>query len=190
MLRLIKEKHGYSNETHSVYLENGEYAGYIRKENPRTDGRVYYRVNVCSGIKYNGEYDHEWTGEEYTSLSAARYDFEKAWEKCGSPKPKKRTSTYSAKFLTAEENPDFYPTPSKLIGLMLGGIEKPEGIRTILEPSAGKGDIIEGIHRMTKHIKGYTTYEVFKDADIDCIEKIERSKHETERKVKYCKQTR
>jgi len=38
-------------------------------------------------------------------------------------------------------NDQFYPTPPKLAGMMLSGVDW-KGIQTILEPSAGKGDLL------------------------------------------------
>jgi len=47
------------------------------------------------------------------------------------------------------ENKDFYPTPNKLIRKMLSYIDF-KRIRTVLEPSAGKGDLVEGIKNNLK----------------------------------------
>ena len=66
-------------------------------------------------------------------------------------------------------NPDFYPTPEKLINKMLDGLEW-KMIHTILEPSAGKGNIVEALREKQKfNNKWYTTIKL----DIDCIESDE-----------------
>lgn len=66
-------------------------------------------------------------------------------------------------------NPDFYPTPEKLIDKMLDGLEW-KMIHTILEPSAGKGNIVEALREKQKfNNKWYTTIKL----DIDCIESDE-----------------
>lgn len=66
-------------------------------------------------------------------------------------------------------NPDFYPTPEKLINKMLDGLEW-KMIHTILEPSAGKGNIVEALREKQKfNNRWYTTIEL----DIDCIESDE-----------------
>ena len=57
---------------------------------------------------------------------------------------------------------DFYPTPANVIIDMLSGIEL-GNIHTILEPSAGKGDIVKYLRRMEN---GYSQYSF----DIDTIE--------------------
>ena len=66
-------------------------------------------------------------------------------------------------------NLDFYPTPKNLIDKMLDGLEW-KMIHTILEPSAGKGNIVEVLREKQKfNNKWYTTIKL----DIDCIESDE-----------------
>ena len=66
-------------------------------------------------------------------------------------------------------NSDFYPTPKNLIDKMLDGLEW-KMIHTILEPSAGKGNIVEALREKQKfNNKWYTTIKL----DIDCIESDE-----------------
>lgn len=56
----------------------------------------------------------------------------------------------------------FYPTPPELVDLMLEGLKWDE-ITTVLEPSAGKGDIIERMKRIFDSRRS-------RQSDIDCIE--------------------
>lgn len=63
-----------------------------------------------------------------------------------------------------EEKSEFYPTPQSLVEKMLEGIDW-RCVSTILEPSAGKGDILREIARV-EHRKG-NFYNTF---DVDCIE--------------------
>lgn len=65
------------------------------------------------------------------------------------------------------ENKDFYPTPQELIDTMLEGIDW-RMIFTVLEPSAGKGDLVEGICK-TCEKRTYSRWDTHK-LDIDCIE--------------------
>ena len=68
---------------------------------------------------------------------------------------------------------DFYPTPKHLIDKMLSGLDLTM-IKTILEPSAGKGDIIEAL----KQKEGSTTRHYTKISfDIDCIEIDQNLQH-------------
>ncbi|PKR82885.1 DNA N-6-adenine-methyltransferase [Heyndrickxia camelliae] len=62
-------------------------------------------------------------------------------------------------------NPDFYPTPTKLINKMLSNIDF-RYIRTVLEPSAGKGDLVEAITQKFKYHQSYNR----SNYDIDTIE--------------------
>lgn len=64
------------------------------------------------------------------------------------------------------DNKDFYPTPRHLFSQLMTGIRRLSG--RILEPSAGKGDMIEHIESLLPH--GYND----EDAQIDAIEKDER----------------
>ncbi|WOI85962.1 DUF4942 domain-containing protein [Rhodococcus qingshengii] len=47
-------------------------------------------------------------------------------------------------------NPDFYPTPPRLIATMIDKLDR-EGCKAILEPSAGRGDLAEGITNYAKN---------------------------------------
>lgn len=56
---------------------------------------------------------------------------------------------------------EFYPTPENLVNKMIEGIDW-NLVNTILEPSAGKGDILKGVAKATSN--KYNT------PDVDCIE--------------------
>ena len=62
-----------------------------------------------------------------------------------------------------EEKSEFYPTPPSLVEKMLEGIEW-QYIHTILEPSAGKGDILREIAKAEKNFRYESRF------DVDCIE--------------------
>lgn len=64
------------------------------------------------------------------------------------------------------DNKDFYPTPEKIINKMLCDIDF-KMIHSILEPSAGKGNIVESIKKKEKFYS--STYNKV-NYDIDCIE--------------------
>lgn len=64
------------------------------------------------------------------------------------------------------DNKDFYPTPENIINKMLFDIDF-KMIQTILEPSAGKGNIVESIRKKEKLYSSYNNDFHF---DIDCIE--------------------
>lgn len=54
---------------------------------------------------------------------------------------------------------EFYPTPEEIVDKMLDGVNL-NYVKTVLEPSAGKGDIVHGLKEHTK----------YHNLDIDCVE--------------------
>ena len=66
-----------------------------------------------------------------------------------------------------KDNPDFFPTPKTLINKMLSYIDF-RCIRSVLEPSAGKGDLVEAITNKFKYHQ--SSYNKEKKYDIDAIE--------------------
>lgn len=71
------------------------------------------------------------------------------------------------------DNKDFYPTTQKLIDKMLDGLDW-KMIHTILEPSAGKGDIIEALKKKEEYNNRWSTTIRL---DIDCIENDQNLRH-------------
>lgn len=69
--------------------------------------------------------------------------------------------------------PDFYPTPGHVINRMLCGIDL-RCIKTILEPSAGKGDIVDYI---MDYAKAHEYHFRYHKLDIDTIEINENLRH-------------
>ena len=69
-------------------------------------------------------------------------------------------------------NQDFYPTPDTLIEKMLEGIDL-KLVNNILEPSAGKGNIVDYIINKANNIRTYSKIKL----DIDCIEIDENLRH-------------
>lgn len=72
-----------------------------------------------------------------------------------------------------KDNRDFYPTPQNLINKMLFDIDF-KMIHSILEPSAGSGNIVETLKRKEKLYA--TNYNKF-SFDIDCIEADQNLQH-------------
>lgn len=71
------------------------------------------------------------------------------------------------------DNKDFYPTPQNLIDKMLFDIDF-SMIKSILEPSAGKGNIVEALKKKEEiRSYGYNKYQF----DIDCIEVNQNLQH-------------
>ena len=54
----------------------------------------------------------------------------------------------------------FYPTPEALVDKMINKVDW-SAVTSILEPSAGKGDILAGIQRYNDYCEWYYTFRVF-----------------------------
>ena len=67
---------------------------------------------------------------------------------------------------------DFYPTPNNLIEKLLEGIKLQE-VTSILEPSAGSGNIVDYIVEKANNLRTYKKIKL----DIDCIEIDENLRH-------------
>lgn len=65
------------------------------------------------------------------------------------------------------DNKDFYPTPDHLINKMVTGLDF-NYIQSILEPSAGKGNIVDKLKSIEKPAYSYSNKKY--NFDIDCIE--------------------
>ena len=65
------------------------------------------------------------------------------------------------------DNKDFYPTPQNLIDKMIDGLDFTM-VHSILEPSAGKGNIVEALKNIEERKNKYYSKTI--DFDIDCIE--------------------
>lgn len=73
------------------------------------------------------------------------------------------------------DNKDFYPTPQNIIDKMLCDIDF-SMIKSILEPSAGKGDIVEALKKKAETHNKYWGNKEFQ-FDIDCIEADQNLQH-------------
>lgn len=72
-----------------------------------------------------------------------------------------------------KDNKDFYPTPEKLVNKMIDGMDL-RMVSTILEPSAGKGDIVD----ILEEKKGVDRWGSRKyNYSVDCIEKDSNLQH-------------
>jgi len=74
------------------------------------------------------------------------------------------------------DNKDFYPTPTSLIEEMISDLNL-SMIHTILEPSAGKGDIVKAIKEYKTPASTSMYYNNKSILDIDCIEKEQNLRH-------------
>lgn len=69
------------------------------------------------------------------------------------------------------DNADFYPTPEALAEYMVSMADL-RRVRFVLEPSAGKGDLVKALKNKMEYVE-YNSYteKHGRDVDVDCIEK-------------------
>lgn len=73
--------------------------------------------------------------------------------------------------LPSFDNSGFYPTPSKLAGKMLSCVDW-NGVFSILEPSAGKGDLADAVSRFVNDTRNSRRVFIHqREPYIDCIER-------------------
>ena len=81
----------------------------------------------------------------------------------------RRAKRLKPQHMTQSEGKDqFYPTPDKIAGMMLAGVNW-DKVGSILEPSAGKGDLLMAAIKAHSARKGYTQHSD-KKLEADCIE--------------------
>lgn len=113
-----------------------------------------------------------YTPERSTTIGKAATLFEAKRLFVQHYKPAPKTGTNIVSYL-ADPNAEFYPTPENLAGKMFRYIKDYRNISTVLEPSAGKGDLAELYLRyLNKHSdnKGWHRRDYNAD-NIDMIEK-------------------
>lgn len=135
-----------------VFIE-GEYFGYILKD--KSD-----EISYSSYIKT--KFDSEYVSRHTTFFSAKAKLIELYHQNYTDNEPK---SDNYIKLLPEGSNKNFFPTPSFLAGKMYKLIDW-KRVNTILEPSAGKGDLLKNINKTYEFISGY----IGTNLDIDCIE--------------------
>jgi len=82
----------------------------------------------------------------------------------GSSRYKKKASVKSLPMFSDAE---FFPTPSALAGKMMGKVDR-KTVNSILEPSAGKGDLADAVFQAVK--RKYYNHDAEASEYIDCIE--------------------
>lgn len=143
-------------------------------------GKIYIgKIDVCERntgkMEYFAYYYNPSSYEEHDCLSCcgsfvkAKKLIAEAYEKKPQSEPK---STEYVKTLPMGDSTGFYPTPADIVGKMYACVDW-EGVETVLEPSAGKGDLINNINKVSKNALRYRHREL----DVDCIEIDQNLQH-------------
>lgn len=149
------------NNNKFLIFVNGDKIGIVEKRHS----------NYLEKDSWHVSYNHDkmrCCGREYGTLIAAKKAIASDYLEY---RERPETSKMPIKELPFGGNSDFFPTPSALVGKMLARVDW-KNIKTVLEPSAGKGDIVECIKSYAKGgvvIDG-RYYSRDYNLDIDCIE--------------------
>lgn len=116
---------------------NGEHIGKIEENISIYGGQREYRVYQVGCDEWN---PHIATCSTVVEAKAALRKRLGEWQNSGKTEPKNVAA------LPSTDNSDFYPTPSNLAGKMFGKVDWMK-VQSVLEPSAGKGDIVEALRK-------------------------------------------
>ena len=113
------------------------------------------------------------------TIFKAKQRIRKYLETCRNREENKKSTrrAYPVEALPSGDNRDFYPTPMSLAGRMLAKVKWTD-VRYILEPSAGKGDLVTAVERMAEQRKyqerhnTFSTYEL-RERPRQCFDVIE-----------------
>lgn len=147
-----------------ITLKNNEFK--------KTDYNVTVNNDVIGYIRYRpNEWPHEkpysaFFGQSFLNRYKTPYEAKLAIiQEFHKEDFGEKSKTANIEALPSDPNAEFYPTPSKLAGMMLAGIDW-SNVSTVLEPSAGKGDLCEAAQKAYKNSKGYYDSSM----SVDCIE--------------------
>lgn len=97
----------------------------------------------------------------FKTLFEAKLGIIREFRENGFCKSTTQSQTTNVGALPNNPNAEFYPTPSKLAGMMLANVDL-KTVSTVLEPSAGKGDLCIAMHKMYN--------KEYHSLSMDCIE--------------------
>lgn len=182
-MECTKDRNGNSVEYRTVeaYLGNEMVAQIVVKD------VEYSTVNACVIRTKQNKNDYTLQYEcNMENVAKAKHYLDTAWRD-----PKLRISVFggvegkktaAAASLPSGDSSGFYPTPRKLAGRMFGKVDW-RTVTSVLEPEAGKGDLVEALqkfiaaskyHRKNNRCSINSRLDYYgsemHDANIDCIE--------------------
>lgn len=127
-------------------------------------GKNEYIVSATTGDDERGDY----LGRAST-IAGAKKKIRDWYSENGATVP--NSATADLRRLPSFSNSGFYPTPSKLAGKMLSCVDWTT-VFSILEPSAGKGDLADAVSRFVEDIRNSRRVFIHqREPYIDCIER-------------------
>lgn len=154
-ITLLPERDQYHDKCLGVYI-NGRRIGEIKYVNPK---------NYSPYCTFRGDSNIGLYAREQKTLIAMKREIIKSYEKAaenGEIKTNSAKPQFDIKYLPQGDASDFFPTPRSICGQMIGCVNWSK-VKTVLEPSAGKGDICDAI-------KGFKKRDYDCRLDVDCIE--------------------
>lgn len=153
---LLQSKDKYKCDCFAVYI-NGRRVGNVFENRPKDyRNRYYFRSNDGSRLY----------ARDTNTLIEMKREIAKSYESAvtnGEFHEEQNKPKFDIKYLPRGDASEFFPTPKSICGQMIGCVNWAK-VKTILEPSAGKGDLCDAI----KQFKHERRYE--EQTDIDCIE--------------------
>lgn len=127
-------------------------------------GKNEYIVSATTGDDERGDY----LGRAST-IAGAKKKIRDWYSENGAAVP--NSTAADLRRLPSFDNSGFYPTPSKLAGKMLSCVDW-NGVFSILEPSAGKGDLADAVSAFARNYRNSRRISFNEnDTYIDCIER-------------------
>lgn len=161
MFTYATKKNRYGDEHISVFAHGAEIAAI--KATSSYGGKTEYIVSATTG-DYLGRTStiagakkkiRDWYSEHGTAVASAAAN----------------SRTADLRRLPSFDNSGFYPTPSKLAGKMLSCVDW-NGVFSILEPSAGKGDLADAVSAFAHNYRNSRRIHFDENNTyIDCIER-------------------
>lgn len=149
----------------------GEHVGEITwREHPRYSWQKPYALYVACVERNGSKYQRHATQGDFATLAACKLALlapakQYLQEKQEHDQRSNQRFTPAA-YLPAGDT-QFYPTPADVAGKLLAAVDW-RHVHSILEPSAGRGDLIE--YAIKRNVGGFRGYSYHDLDDIDCIE--------------------
>lgn len=152
-INLYVSKDKYGKQCYDAYID-GTLLGRIYSRDMDSQYSPKYYFRSCDGILIDSRDTHTLIEIKHNLLESYKNANGKISEEQNNP-------NYDVKNLPNDDS-DFYPTPKSICGKMIACVNWKK-VQTVLEPSAGKGDICDAI-------KSFKRHDYQSRLDIDCIE--------------------
>lgn len=165
--RSLKDKHYGRGQYYDCYLDGIRVGEISRSNNDRWKDRQYSASIYEGGDGWMEEPTLHYNGS-YPNVFAAKRGMLPAAESYVKDVKMNEARKAPVAYLPSADS-DFYPTPSAVAGRLFAGV-KWNHVKTVLEPSAGKGDLIHHAMKRNKRYYYRGSYYNREALDIDCIE--------------------